>query len=201
MVDANFALNEQFCLARTYAIAQGEQLVAGVQGFSPQQIQAQCEGFGPAMKEHVAALSLKPVPAVMQDVSNFVLSSGLSPTQLTGTAKICLSVGYRIDNMDVAIGSGLLLAVLGEPVYGELMGHHLTQGFGTTRRTDLALAWYELGLGALDGGAIAVFAPGQPERNTLIRKAAYMVGDNRQGAANATVQPVSQGLTLFKTNP
>lgn len=201
VVDANFALNEQFCLARTYAIAQGEQLVAGIQGFSPQQIQAQCEGFGPAMKDHVAALSLKPVEAVMQDVSNFVLSSGLSPAQLSGTAKICLSVGYRIDNMDVAIGSGLLLSVLGEPVYGELMGHHLTQGFGTSRRMDLALPWYEMGLSAVEGGAVAVFAPGQPERNSLIRRAAYMLGENRQGAANSTVQPVSQGLTTFKTNP
>ena len=201
VVDANFALNEQFCLARTYAIAQGEQLVAGIQGFSPQQIQAQCEGFGPAMKDHVAALSLKPVEAVMQDVSNFVLSSGLSPAQLSGTAKICLSVGYRIDNMDVAIGSGLLLSVLGEPVYGELMGHHLTQGFGTSRRMDLALPWYEMGLSAVEGGAVAVFAPGQPERNSLIRRAAYMLGENRQGAANSNVQPVSQGLTTFKTNP
>ncbi len=201
VVDANFALNEQFCLARTYAIAQGEQLMSGIQGFSPEQIQAQCEGFGPAMKDHVAALSLKPVDAVVQDVSNFVLNSGLSPAQLSGTAKICLSVGYRIDNMDVALGSALLLTVLGEPVYSELMGHHLTQGFGTSRRNDLALPWYEKGLTAIEGGAVEVFAPGQPERNTLIRRAAYMVGDNRQGAANATVKPVSQGLATFQLKP
>jgi peptidoglycan hydrolase-like protein with peptidoglycan-binding domain len=202
VVDANFALNEQFCLARTYAIAEGEQLVAGIQGFSPEQIQAQCEGFGPAMKDHVAALSLKPVEAVMQDVGNFVLNSGLSPQQLSGTAKICLSVGYRIDNMDVAIGSGLLLSVLGEPVYGELMGHHLTQGFGTSKRSDLALAWYEMGLSAVENGAQAVFAPGQPERNTLIRRAAYMLGDNRQGAIQPLVQPAAgTALPTFKVNP
>lgn len=202
VVDANFALNEQFCLARTYAIAEGEQLVASVQGFSPAQIQAQCEGFGPAMKDHVAALSLKPVDAVMQDVSNFVLNSGLSPQQLAGTAKICLSVGYRIDNMDVAIGSGLLLAVLGQPVYGELMGHHLTQGFGASKRTDLSLAWYEMGLSAVENGAVAVFAPGQPERNTLIRRAAYMVGDAQQGAIQPLVQPTAgAALPTFKVNP
>lgn len=202
VVDANFALNEQFCLARTYAIAEGEQLMAGVQGFSPQQIQAQCEGFGPAMKDHVAALSLKPAAAVMKDVESFVLSSGLSPAQLSGTAKICLSVGYRIDNMDVAIGSGLLLAVLGEPVYGELMGHHLTQGFGTSKRNDLSLAWYEMGLTAVENGATAVFAPGQPERNNLIRRAAYMLGDTKQGAIQPLVQPASgTALPTFKVNP
>jgi len=38
MIDANFALNEQFCLARTYAIAEGEQLAAAIQGFTPEQI-------------------------------------------------------------------------------------------------------------------------------------------------------------------
>ncbi|MEP5760959.1 MAG: peptidoglycan-binding domain-containing protein [Litoreibacter sp.] len=189
--DANFALNEQFCLARTYAIAEGEQLAANVQGFSATQIQAQCQTFGPAMKDHVAALSIKPVDAVLQDVSSFVLSSGMSPAQLSGTAKICLSVGYRTDDMDVAIGSGLLLTALGEPVYGELMGHHLTQGFGASKRNDLALAWYERGLSAVEGGATAVFAPGQPERTTLIRRAAYMLGDTSQGAIQPLVQPVS----------
>lgn len=201
VTDANFALNEQFCLARTYAIAEGERLMSGIQGFSPTQIQSQCEGFGPAMKDHVAALSIKPVDAVMQDVSSFVLSSGMSPAQLAGTARICLSVGYRIDNMDVAIGSALLLSALGEPVYGELMGHHLSQGFGATKRSDLALAWYERGLSAAEGGAVAAFAPGQPERNTLIRKAAYMIGDTNQGAIQSLVQPASgTALPTFNVN-
>ena len=178
MSDAGFALNEQFCLARTYAIAKGEELAGKVQGFTPQQIAAQCEGFGPAMKDHVAALSLKSQEEVLKDVGGFVLKSGMSPAQLSGTAKICLSVGYRTDNLDVAIGSALLLAVLGEGAYGELMGHHLAQGFGASRRPDLALAWYEMGLDAVSGGSEAVFAPGQPERNDLIRKAAFTLTGN-----------------------
>lgn len=193
--DPNMALNEQFCLARTYAITEGEQLGAQIQGYTQAQIAEQCEGFAPAMKDHVAALSLKPVDAVMQDVSSFVLSSGMSPAQLVGTAKICLSVGYRTDNMDVAIGSGLLLTVLGEQVYGELMGHHLAQGFGASKRTDLALAWYDLSLNAIQNGAVPVFNPGQTDRSDLIRKAAYMIGENSQGA----VQPQATGaLPVFK---
>lgn len=173
MSDAAFALNEQFCLARTYAIARGEELAGKVQGFTPQQIAQQCDGFGPAMKDHVAALSLKSQDDVLKDVGGFVLQSGMSPAQLSGTAKICLSVGYRTDNLDVAIGSALLLAVLGEGAYGELMGHHLAQGFGASKRPDLALAWYEMGLAAVSSGSEAVFAPGQPERSDLIRKAAF----------------------------
>jgi peptidoglycan hydrolase-like protein with peptidoglycan-binding domain len=198
MVDTNLALNEQFCLARTYAIAEGEQLVAKIQGFTPAQIAQQCEGFGPALKEHVAAMSLKPHTAVMQDVSGFVLSTGMSPVQLAGTAKICLSVGYRTDNMDVAIGSALLLAVLGEQVYSELMGHHLAQGFGVSKRTDLALPWYDLGLTAIENGATPVFAPGQPERNSLLRKASMSLASNT--SAVPQVQPAST-LPIFKVEP
>ena len=173
MSDPEFALSEQFCFARTYAIARGEELARKVQGLTPQQIEAQCDAFGPAMKEYVAALSLKPRDAVMQDVSGFVLKTGMSPAELAGTARICLSVGYRTDNMGVAIGSALLLTVLGEKPYGELMGHHLGLGFGASKRPDLALAWYDMAVEAVENGADAVFAPGQSERNSLIRKAAY----------------------------
>ncbi len=197
MQDAGFALDEQFCLARTYAIAKGEELVGKVQGFTPQQIAQQCEGFGPAMKDHVAALSLKSRDEVLKDVGGFVLQSGMSPAQLSGTAKICLSVGYRTDNLDVAIGSALLLAVLGEGAYGELMGHHLSQGFGASRRPDLALAWYQMGLDAAAGGSEAVFAPGQPERSDLIRKAAFSLTGSAPLDAGAAPANEAKPLPVF----
>lgn len=173
MTDPNMALNEQFCLARTYAIAKSEELTSRIQGFTPDQIAAQCQGFGPALKDKVSSLSLKPRDAVVQDISSFILTTGMSPAQLQGTAKICLGVGYRTDNMDVAVGSALLLYTMGESVYGELMGHHLSQGFGPARRADMAQSWYEAGLAAVDSGQAAVFVPGQPERTELIRQAAF----------------------------
>ena len=58
MQDANFALGEQFCLARTSAITTGDALAAKIAGFSPDQIAEQCAAFGPVLKDHVAALSL-----------------------------------------------------------------------------------------------------------------------------------------------
>ncbi|ALG90733.1 hypothetical protein TQ29_11740 [Actibacterium sp. EMB200-NS6] len=191
MTDANFALNEQFCLARTYAIALGEELSSQVQGVTKDQIATQCEALGPALKDQVASMSLRPEAEVMQEVGQFVLQSGMSPAQLAGTAKICLSVGYRTDNMDVALASGLLLMVLGEQVYGELLGHHLSQGFGTSKRPDLALAWYQSGLDAIAAGAKPVFAPGQPERTGLIRKAAYQLNGGGQSAPATAPQPVA----------
>jgi peptidoglycan hydrolase-like protein with peptidoglycan-binding domain len=197
MVDANAALNEQFCLARTYAIARGEDLASRVQGFTPRQIAEQCEAFGPAMREHIAALSVKSVSDVVSGVSGFVLASGVSPAQMSGTARICLSVGYRTDNMNVAIGSALMLYALGEKPYGELLGHHLLQGFGASRRSDLAFNWYSAALDAQAAGAPAVFAPGQPERNNLIRQASLRIGGGTSASPTGTDAPVATSLPSF----
>ncbi|WP_305664814.1 peptidoglycan-binding domain-containing protein [Frigidibacter sp.] len=193
MTDPGQALAEQFCLARTYAISEGEQMAARVPGFTPAQIAEQCLGFAPAMKDQIAGLSLKPASAVLADVQGFALGTGMAPAQLAATAKICLSVGYRTDNMEVAIASALLLSTLGEGAYAELLGHHLAQGFGAARRPDLALGWYDMGLNALEGGGTAVFAPGQPERADLIRRAAYAVG----GRADPVPAPVPAALPSF----
>jgi len=189
MTDANFALAEQFCLARTYAMATSEDLTAKVAGFTPQQVAEQCQGFGPVLKDHVAALSMQPSEQVLAGVSSFVLSSGMAPAQLADTAKICLGVGYTTDAMDVAIGSALLLTALGERGYGELLGHHLSQGFGAPVRPDLALGWYEMGLAATEAGA-GVFAPGLPDRGGLIRKAAYAINGRSDLVAPAAPLPV-----------
>lgn len=199
MTEPTQVLNEQFCLARTYAIAKSEEMIGSIQGFTPQQIAAQCETFGPAMQDQVAALSLKGLPEVRQEVSSFVLGTGMSPAQLTATAQICLGVGYRTDNMDVALASGLLLHALGQNVYGELMGHHLAQGFGTAQRVDLASAWYQDSLSAVDRGAALVFSPGQPERTELLRKASLMLGGttSSQVGQQPMVQPAA--LPTFGT--
>lgn len=174
MTDPAFALSEQFCLARTYAMSQGEDLVAKVPGTTPQQVAEQCKGLGPALQDHVSALSLQDRDTVLQGVSGFVLSAGMAPAQLAATARICLGSGYTTDALDVAIGSALLLTVLGERGYAELIGHHLAQGFGASQRPDLALGWYEMSLEST--GAANVFAPGMPDRPALIRKAAFTLG-------------------------
>jgi len=191
------ALGEQFCLVRSYAIARGEELAAQVPGTTPQQITEQCAGLGPAMKDQIAALSLKPATEVVNDVRGFALASGQPPAQLAGTARICLSSGYASDNMDVALASGLILAALGEGAYAELMGHHLSQGFGAARRPDLAIDWYDLALAANAQPGAAVFAPGQPERMEVLRKAAYAVaGRADEAAAGAPVPAALPSLVV-----
>jgi len=188
VIDPDAALSEQFCLARTYAIEAGQDLAAAVQGVSADQIATQCAAFGPALSAQVAGLSTKSRDAVLQDVAGFVVNSGLQPADLAGTARICLGVGYRTDDMDVALGTGLILTALGERAYGELMGHHLSQGFGVAKNAEQARPWYEMGLEAAETGV--VFAPGQPERVEVIRVAV-------SGGATAApeVVPAATGST------
>ena len=190
VTDPDFALSEQFCLARTYAIETGQELAAAVQGVSASQIEAQCGAFGTALASQVYSLGTKGRDAVLLDVSSFVTGSGVQPADLAGTARICLGVGYRTDDMKVALGSALVLAAVGERAYGELMGHHLSQGFGAAVSETQARPWYEMGIEAAE--AKALFAPGQPERVEVIRAA--MNGGT--SAAGPAVVPASAGTTL-----
>ncbi len=187
LTDPVFALGEQFCLARTYAMAKGDELAGSIGGFTPAQIAEQCKAFGPVLAPYVAALSIAPRDEVLGGVNSFVQASGMAPAQLAGTAKICLGVGYTTNAMDIAIGSALLLTAVGEKAYAELIGHHLGQGFGVPSRPDLALGWYDVGLEAAKAGQV-VFAPGLSDRGELIHLAAYRVG----GAASK--QPLAATL-------
>ena len=196
MTDASFALGEQFCLARTYAMATGEELAAKVAGFTPQQISEQCAGFGPVLAPHVAGLSQQTRDEVLAGVKGFIGSSGMSAAQLAGTAKVCLGVGYSTDNMDVAMGSALLLTALDEAAYAELLGHHLSQGFGAAVRPELALDWYQMGIDAMGAGK-AVFAPGLNDRPEVIRKAAFTVA----GRAGDLAPTVPAALPSFAVAP
>jgi peptidoglycan hydrolase-like protein with peptidoglycan-binding domain len=175
------ALSEQFCLARGYSIALSEDQIAGLQGFSPADIEAQCAGMGPAMAAEVAAAGMKPAAEVMAAVWTFAGTTGMAPDQLASTARICLGVGYKTDKMDVALASALILGTMGEGAYAELVGHHLAQGFGTNPRPDLALDWFLTGVDAAQAGQ-AVFAPDQDGRLDLVRKAALIVGGRPEEA-------------------
>lgn len=192
MTDPAFALSEQFCLARTYAIAEGEDMAARLPGVTPEQVAAECAGIGPALRPLLAALPLKPRDEVLRDTSDFVVQAGAMPDVLAGTAKICLSVGYRTDAMDVALGSALLLATLGQRPYAELVGHHLREGFGTAARLDQAADWYDLAFGAVAAGVTPVFLPGQPERIELLRAALDRLAG--RPAAVAPLLPTIRGL-------
>jgi peptidoglycan hydrolase-like protein with peptidoglycan-binding domain len=189
MGDPGQALSEQFCVARTYAMAQGEELMGQITGLSQAQITQQCASFASMLSGEIDRASLIETVALTQEMQEFALGTGIAPADLSATSRVCLAVGYAQDDMRMAVGSALMLVALGEPAYGELLGHHLREGFGTTTRADLAAGWYNASITALEQGATPAFMPGQPERAALLRAATLQ----QLGGASASVapQPVS----------
>lgn len=189
MTDPDFALSEQFCVARTYAMAQGEQLMQNIAGLSQAQITEQCGQFAQLFATQIDQASLMPQAQLVPQVTTVALGTGIPPADLVATARVCLSVGYAQDNMRMAVGSALALTAMGEPAYGELLGHHLREGYGTTMRPDLAAQWYNASLSALEQGAQPAFMPGQPERAQLLRAATRGM---QGGAAMPVPVPAAQ---------
>lgn len=195
LTDADFALGEQFCLARTYAMSQGEEAAGRMAGFTAQQIADQCIGFAPFFAQPVAALGRQSRAEVVAAAAAVAGGTGMTPAQLAETARVCLGVGYTTDRMDLAIGMALLLDALGEAAYAELVGHHLAQGFGAAPQPERALEWYEAGLQAAAAGG-AVFAPGLPDRLEVLRKAS-LAAAGRPDPAGAAARQVPAALPSF----
>jgi len=185
-----FALDEQFCLARTYIINESEQMLAAAQGVNANQIQSQCESFAPAMRPFINAIGAKSVAESTADLQAFVADTGMNPAALAANSKVCLGLGYRIDNTEVALASALVLVGLGETAYGELLGHHILNGFGTAARTDRAVNWYNTAVFALEQGANAIANPGNAQRPVLLKTAAAQLGGGA-GTLTAPVTPAS----------
>lgn len=200
MTDPVFTLNEQFCLARGYAIAEGEAILAQYPGVTPQAVAEQCGVLGTSMQSNISALSLQSRDVVLAGVTQFVLTSGMSAADLATNARICLSSGYATDSLPVAIGSALILASLGEVGYGELPAHHLMQGIGAAQRRDLASEWFNTSIPAAGAAVTTVgFQPGPAARNALILAA--VAGATGGGATAApvvaplVVQPVAPSVS------
>ena len=188
--DPVFAMNGQFCLARTFAMPDGESIIAQIPGATLQVVAQQCASLAPLLQQHIAALSLEPRADVVRRVASLVLESVLTPEDLGATARVCLASGHLTDDLHVALGSSLLLVALGEASYGELPGHHLLQGIGASHREGLAVDWLRAGVPADPAHAsAATFAPGPGSRNGLIHAALDMITGTEAPAA-ATPVPV-----------
>jgi hypothetical protein len=58
MSDPSQALSEQFCVARTYAMAQGEDLMGQITGLTQAQIAEQCASFSAMLSGEIDRVSL-----------------------------------------------------------------------------------------------------------------------------------------------
>ncbi len=150
------SVEAQFCNLRAYAIDEGDQLAASVQGTTRADIQAQCVAFAPTLEPYINTVSLADAGAAKSELQSWVSTSGASAASLEGIAKVCLGVGYSTDNSDVALASVMTLVGLGQSGYEELLAYHLALGFGFEGKenTDRGAQW-------LDNASLA-FASGQP---------------------------------------
>lgn len=163
------SVEAQFCNLRAYAISEGDQLAASVQGTTRADIQAQCEGFAPTLEPYISTVSFNDAGIAKSDLQGWVRSSGATVASLEGISKVCLGVGYATDNSDVALASVMTLVGLGQSGYEELLGYHLALGFGFDGKPDA-----DHGAQWLDNASLA-YASGQ----------ASISGES--GAARATV--------------
>ena len=198
MSDPLQALGEQFCLARTYAVEQGDSLAGTVQGFSMAEMEEQCDAFAPSMAGYQARLASQQPAEVRAAVQEFVASAAAAPAQMSGSARICLGIGYRTDNAEVALAAALVLVGLGEEAYGELVGHHLMNGFSTPKRPDRGVEWLEASGQALQAGASPLVANGSDAHAALLLQAVVELtgADPKPLLQEAAAPPVSQGFAL-----
>lgn len=200
LTDPTVALDEQFCLARTYAIEDGDRLTASVQGVSAAEVRAQCEAFTPAMRPYIAMLGGESAERVDEAVRGFIVQTGAPPAAIAGNARICLGVGYRTDNAELALGSAMLLEAAGDAAYGEHVGHHLMLGFGVPRRGDRAMEWLDASVAAMEAGANPVVSPGAPERVALLRRSIDLTA-GRSGSVEALQDAAAPAAPLPQLLP
>jgi hypothetical protein len=174
-LDAWQAADEQFCLARSYAIDDGASLAATAQGFTEAQIAEQCAAFAPSMRDYAGRLVTQKPEEVTEALRTFVAGTGIPAAQLSANARICLGVGYGKDDAEVALASALVLVGLGEGAYDELVGYHLLDGFGTPERGAMGVEWLNAASDALSDGATPLVTADEENRLALLDTVSAML--------------------------
>lgn len=192
VTDPEFALNEQFCLARTHAMAQSTSIVSTIPNMTDEQINQQCEGLAQAIAPYVATLDSKSPDQVISDTAAFLQGSGRPMEQLVSGGKVCLGVGYRTDNAEMALASAVLLAGAGELGYGEMVSHQMREGFGIAKASEAqSMAWLKKAIGSVANGGTAVL--GQSSDRLAVLNAAMQGGASPSSAAALPVFPSPTG--------
>ncbi len=174
MTNPAFVLDEQFCLARTAATAEGERVMGSIINVTPAQLSAQCDSLGAFMQPQLAALQDDEPADVTNNVQANLRASGQSMEQLASAGVVCLGLGYKEDKAEVALGSALLMVGTGQSAYGEMVAHQLRGGFGTTKCEACSNAWMGTTIKALEDGAAPAFLPNQSADRTALLNAASL---------------------------
>lgn len=167
MPDPALAMNEQFCLARTFAISEGQK-VASSAGATQEQISTLCGQQKAWLLPQLSGLETSAPDTVVAAVRKAYSDAGKTADQMGVAGRICLSEAYRTDDASAANVSAVVLAASGQTPYAELIGHHLREGFGATATGAAGKAWMQYALASLAAGAAPVFLPGQSAERVAI---------------------------------
>lgn len=172
LTDADQALSEQFCAARSFAILDG-QSTAESYNLSAEQVDQACGLVKDAMAAPMSKLSTAdPASIVVEAKAAGASLSGGDATRAGVYGRVCTGVGYRSNDAEIALGGLLMMVGSGAAPYGEMLGHHVREGFGATSNDGTAAAWYTDAMDALEQGQEPAFLPTTShERMRVIRQA------------------------------
>lgn len=172
MTDSNQALSEKFCEARGFAITQG-QAVATQYAVSDNEMNDLCKQIETGFNGMMAGLPTMAAADAANTAKNTAAGLGLTDPSTAATyGQICMGIGYRLDNSEMALAGAMAMLAAGQAPYGEIVGHHLREGFGVTKTPNAAVSWYTNAIDALEQGATPVILPSTtPERIKVIRAA------------------------------
>jgi hypothetical protein len=171
VIDANFALNEQFCLARAHAESESNGIVATISDLSETQIAEQCDSLAAFMAPVVPLLTSRSPSEARGEIGEFVDASGKTKGQLITGGRVCLGVGYRVDDPEIALASAAVLIASGLPAYGEIISHHHREGLsGLQSSQSKGKIWLEDTLSGLENGDTRVLGQ-TPDRIAVLTEA------------------------------
>lgn len=199
MTDPNQALSEKFCEARGFAITQGGSVAAQF-AVSESELASTCGQIETAFDPAITSLPNAAMNQVLDSAASIAQGLGLGdPATAAAYGQICLGIGYRLDNAEMALAGALALITAGQHPYGEIVGHHLREGFGVTASRGNAASWYQDAMNALEQGAAPVFVPSTTqERIQVIRTALQLENQRAGGAGPVQVVPAASRLPALQ---
>nr|WP_321249121.1 peptidoglycan-binding domain-containing protein [uncultured Ruegeria sp.] len=200
MTDPNQALSEKFCEARGFAITQGGSL-ASQYAVSENEMTELCSQIAGGYSDVMSGLPSTDQAQVMPAVQSTATQLGLSDAATMGVyGQICLGIGYRLDDAEMALAGALTMMAAGQAPYGELIGHHLREGFGVPATPAAAVPWYVNAMDSLESGATPVFVPSTTTERVQVIRSALQVQNQRAGNNGQSlprVVPVANTLPLL----
>ena len=182
ITNADQALSEQFCDARSYAITQGNGLLNELDGKNAEFTDFCSKAavrLAPAIAE-IPTGDTKAVAIRAQQIMEPIFQSDMSAAATAG--QICLGIGYRQDNAEIALGAATMMLASGQMPYNELFGHHTRWGFGTAESNEASQAWYLSAISAMEQGAEPAFWPSKSGQRNAVIKAAIGAENSQVGS-------------------